>query len=68
MFIFLISTTNIEMEPASIKSIFFKYLLMPIIVAIMVFILGLIRKARPAIQIKHIIICVLLGGLSLALP
>ena len=68
MFIFLISTTNIEMEPASIKSIFFKYLLMPIIVAIMFFILGLIRKARPAIQIKHIIIYVLLGGLCLALP
>ncbi|WP_313376262.1 TssN family type VI secretion system protein [Chishuiella sp.] len=67
MFIFL-TTTNIEMEPASIKTIFFKYLLMPIIVAIMVFIMSLIRKAQPAIQVKHIIVYVLVSGLCLALP
>ncbi len=67
MFIFL-TTTNIEMEPASMKTIFFRYLLMPLIVAILVFIMGLIRKAKPAIQIKHIIVYVLLSGLCLALP
>lgn len=68
MFIFLTTATNIEMEPTSIKTTFFKYLLMPIIVAILVFVLSLIRKVKPAIKIKNIIVYVLLSGLLLALP
>ncbi|MFV0531929.1 MAG: TssN family type VI secretion system protein [Flavobacteriales bacterium] len=56
------------MEFSFVKGVFLRYLLMPLIMVIMVFVLGLIRKGRPAIKIKHIIIYLLLVALSIAIP
>lgn len=56
------------MEFTSIKGIFLRYLLMPMFAVVMVFIMGLLRRGRPAIKIKTIIIYVLLCGLVIALP
>ena len=56
------------MEIGSVKGIFLRYLLMPIIAGILVFILAMIRRSKPAIKIKHIIFYVLLSGLCLGLP
>ncbi len=56
------------MEFSSVKGLFLRYLLMPLFAAVMVFILSAIRKGRPAIKIKTIIIYVLLCGLTIALP
>ena len=56
------------MEIGSVKGIFLRYLLMPIIAGILVFILALIRKSKPAIKIKHIILYVLISGFCLSLP
>lgn len=56
------------MELSSIKGIFLRYILMPLFAVIMMFIMVRLRKNKPAIQIKHIIIYVLLCGLSLAIP
>lgn len=56
------------MEFTSVKGIFLRYLLLPIFAAIMVFILSAIRRGRPAINIKTIIVYVLLCGLAIALP
>lgn len=56
------------MEISSIKGIFFRYILMPLFAAIMMFIMVRIRKNKPAIKIKHIIVYVLLCGLCLAIP
>ena len=55
------------MEVSSIKSVFLRYLLMPLMMVVLVFIMNLIRKNRPAIKFKHIIVYVLLGGLTLSL-
>ena len=55
------------MEVSSIKGIFLRYLLIPIFAVIMVFIMGLIRKGKPDIKIRTIIIYVLLTSLSFAL-
>lgn len=41
---------------------------MPLIAIIMMFILGIIRRNKPAIKIKVIIVYVLLCSLCLALP
>lgn len=56
------------MDISSIKGIFFRYIMMPLFAAIMMFIMVRIRKNKPAIKIRHIIIYVLLCGLCLALP
>lgn len=56
------------MDVSSLKGIFFRYIFMPLMIGILVFIMSLIRKSRPAIKIKHIIIYVLICGLLLALP
>lgn len=56
------------MEISSVKGIFFRYILVPLIAVIMMVILGFIRKSQPAIKIKVIIIYVLLCSLCLALP
>lgn len=56
------------MEVGSVKEILLRYLLMPLIAGIMVFILAMIRKSQPAIKIKHIIFYVLIAGLCLSLP
>ena len=55
------------MELGSIKGIFLRYLLMPIFAAIMVFIMGAIRKGKPEIKIKTIIIYVLLTSFAFGL-
>ena len=56
------------MEISSIKGIFFRYILMPLFAAIMMFIMVRLRKNKPAIKIRHIIVYVLLCGLCLAIP
>lgn len=56
------------MEFTSIKGVFLRYLLMPLFMGIMVFVMALIRKSRPAIKIKHIIIYVLLASITIAIP
>jgi len=56
------------MGAGSVKEIFLRYLLMPIIAGILIFILSVIRKNKPAIKIKHIILYVLVAGLCLSLP
>ncbi|WP_080779322.1 TssN family type VI secretion system protein [Chryseobacterium phocaeense] len=56
------------MEISSVKGIFLRYILMPLIAVIMMFILGLIRKNKPAIKMKVVIIYFLLCSLCLALP
>lgn len=55
------------MELGSIKGIFLRYLLMPIFAAIMIFVMTAIRKGKPAIKIKVIIIYVLLTSLAFVL-
>jgi hypothetical protein len=54
------------MEISSVKGIFLRYILMPLIAIIMMVILGIIRRNKPAIKIKVIIIYVLLCSLCLA--
>ncbi|MDN4011629.1 TssN family type VI secretion system protein [Chryseobacterium gambrini] len=56
------------MEISSVKGIFLRYILMPLFAVIMMVILGIIRKDKPAIKIKTIIIYVLLCSLCLAIP
>ncbi|MCY1661938.1 TssN family type VI secretion system protein [Chryseobacterium sp. SL1] len=56
------------MEISSVKGIFLRYILMPLFAVIMMVILGIIRKNKPAIKIKTIIIYVLLCSLCLAIP
>lgn len=56
------------MEISSVKGIFLRYILMPLIAVIMMVILGVIRRNKPAIKIKVIIVYVLLCSLCLALP
>ncbi len=56
------------MEFNSIKGVFLRYILMPLFVAIMMFIMGIIRKNTPAVKLKHIIVYVLLCSICLALP
>lgn len=56
------------MEFDNIKGIFLRYLLMPLITGIMFMVLGAIRKSRPAIKVKHIIVYTLLAAILLALP
>lgn len=55
------------MDIGSIKGIFLRYLLMPIFAFLMVFIMTAIRKGKPAIKIKTIIIYVLLTSLAFML-
>lgn len=55
------------MELGSIKGIFLRYLLMPIFAAIMIFIMTAIRKGKPDIKIRIIIIYVLLLSLAFAI-
>jgi len=64
----ILNVITTGMGDTSLKSIFFKYLLMPIIMVIMVFIMSFIRKSTPAIKLKTIIVYVLVSGLILALP
>jgi hypothetical protein len=40
------------MEISSVKGIFLRYILMPLFAVIMMVILGIIRKNKPAIKIK----------------
>ncbi len=56
------------MEISSVKGIFFRYILMPLFAVIMMVILGIIRRNKPAIRIKTIIIYFLLCSLCLAIP
>ncbi len=56
------------MEVSSLKSIFFRYILMPLVVGLLVLIMSLISKNKTAIKLKHIIIYVLLASLVLCLP
>jgi hypothetical protein len=56
------------MEISSVKGIFLRYILMPLIAVIMMVILGIIRRNKPAIKIKTIIIYVLLCSLCIAVP
>lgn len=56
------------MEIASIKGIFLRYLLMPLFTGIMIFVMGAIRKSRPAIKIRTIILYVLITSLGIAIP
>jgi hypothetical protein len=56
------------MDISSVKGIFLRYILMPLFAVIMMVILGFIRRNKPAIQIKTIIIYVLLCSLCLAIP
>ncbi|WP_326983670.1 TssN family type VI secretion system protein [Chryseobacterium sp. MYb264] len=56
------------MEISSVKGIFFRYILMPLFAVIMMVILGVIRRNKPAIKIKTIIIYFLLCSLCLAIP
>ncbi len=56
------------MQFTSLKGIFLSYLLMPLIATVMVFILSALRRSRPAIRVRNIILYVLLGGLALAIP
>jgi len=56
------------MEISSVKGIFFRYILMPLFAVIMMVILGIIRRNKPAIKIKTIIIYFLLCSLCLAIP
>lgn len=56
------------MEFSSVKGIFLRYIFMPLFAAIMMAIMGAIRKNTPAIKLKHIIVYVLLASLCLALP
>ncbi|AZA74479.1 TssN family type VI secretion system protein [Chryseobacterium indoltheticum] len=56
------------MEISSVKGIFLRYILVPLIAVIMMVILGVIRKNKPAIKIRVIIVYVLLCSLCLALP
>lgn len=55
------------MEFSSIKGIFLRYLLMPIFAVIMVFVMTAIRKGKPAIKVRTIIIYVLLTCVFFAL-
>ncbi len=56
------------MEISSVKGIFLRYIMMPLFAVIMMAVLGAIRRNKPAIKIKTIIIYVLLCSLCLALP
>lgn len=56
------------MELSSIKSVFLRYLLMPIFMALMVMVLGAISRAKPAINLKTIIVYLLLCSVVIALP
>lgn len=56
------------MEIASVKSIFFRYIFVPLLAIIMMSILGFIRRSQPAIKIKVIIIYILLCSLCLSIP
>ena len=56
------------MELTSIKGVFLRFILMPLIALIMMFVMGLIRKGTPAIKMKVIIVYVLLCGLCIAIP
>lgn len=56
------------MELASVKGIFLRYLLMPLFAGIMMFVMGMIRRSRPAIKIRTIIIYALVAALVLCLP
>ncbi|WP_292008965.1 TssN family type VI secretion system protein [Chryseobacterium sp.] len=56
------------MEISSVKGIFFRYILLPLIAIIMMVILGIIRRNKPAIKMKVIIIYFLLCSLCLAIP
>ncbi|MFC6269738.1 TssN family type VI secretion system protein [Frigoriflavimonas asaccharolytica] len=55
------------MDLGSIKGIFLRYLLMPIFAFIMIYIMTAIRKGKPDIKIKTIIIYVLLNSLAFML-
>lgn len=56
------------MEVSSIKGIFFRYIFVPLLAVIMMAILGVIRRNKPAIKIRVIIVYVLLCSLCLAVP
>lgn len=56
------------MEVSSVKGIFFRYILVPLLAVIMMVILGVIRRNQPAIKIRVIIVYVLLCSLCLAIP
>lgn len=56
------------MEFTSIKSVFLRYIIMPLFAVIMMGIMAFIRKNTPAIQLKHIIVYVLISSLCLAIP
>jgi len=56
------------MEVSSVKGIFFRYIFVPLLAVIMMVILGVIRRNKPAIKIRVIIIYVLLCSLCLAIP
>lgn len=55
------------MELTSVKTVFFKFLLMPILMALIVVVLGAIRNATPAIKIKTIIVYFILCTFSIAI-
>ncbi len=56
------------MEVSSVKGIFLRYLLMPLFAGVMIFIMSAIRRHKPAIKVKTIIIYLLLAGLALGIP
>lgn len=56
------------MDVSSVKGIFLRYILLPLIAVIMMFILGIITRNKPAIKIRTVIIYILLCSLCLALP
>ncbi|NAW50024.1 hypothetical protein GNY06_00985 [Elizabethkingia argentiflava] len=56
------------MNTVEIKSIFLKYILLPLIVIILAVALGYLKKKTPKIKGKVLIVYVLVAGLCLALP
>jgi hypothetical protein len=56
------------MEFSSVKGVFLRFILVPLLAVIMVGIMSAIRRNQPAIKIKVIIIYVLLCSLCLAIP
>lgn len=56
------------MELSSIKSVFLRYLLIPIFAALMVMVLSAIGRTKSAINLKAIIVYLLLSSLVIALP
>ena len=55
------------MELVVVKAFFIKYLLAPLMIALLAVILGMLKKKAPSIKGKILIIYILITGLSLGI-